>query len=87
VVGTGAGSGDTFGRMWSVPFPTASTIKLAILYELVKRADEGTLSLDDTYLQDESAADKAIERLAAAAYNYCARLGGAAPETGGQIHR
>jgi hypothetical protein len=87
VVGTGAGSGDTFGRMSSVPFPTASIIKLAILYELVKRADEGTLSLDDTYLQDESAADKAIERLATAAYNYCARLGGAAPETGRQLHR
>jgi beta-lactamase class A len=28
------------------PFPTASTIKLAILYELLKQAEEGALSLD-----------------------------------------
>lgn len=29
-------------------FPTASTIKLAILYELFRQVDEGTLRLDDT---------------------------------------
>jgi beta-lactamase class A len=49
-------SGDTFERMSSVPFPTASTIKLAILYELVRRADEGTLSLDDTIRLDRKRA-------------------------------
>ena len=49
-------SGDTFERMASVPFPTASTIKLAILYELVKRADEGALSLDDTIRLDRTRA-------------------------------
>ena len=49
-------SGDTFERMASVPFPTASTIKLAILYELVKRAFEGTLSLNDTIQLDRKRA-------------------------------
>ena len=49
-------SGDTFERMASVPFPTASTIKLAILYELVKRAGEGTLSLNDTIQLDRNRA-------------------------------
>lgn len=29
------------------PFPTASTIKLAILYELLKQAEDGTLQLDE----------------------------------------
>jgi beta-lactamase class A len=40
--------GDGFERLSTVPFPAASTIKLAVLYELVKRADERSLSLDDT---------------------------------------
>lgn len=33
-------------RLAREPFPTASAIKVPILYELLKRADEGTLSLD-----------------------------------------
>lgn len=33
-------------RLEREPFPTASAIKVPILYELLKRADEGTLSLD-----------------------------------------
>jgi beta-lactamase class A len=45
-------NGTSFERMSAVPFPTASTIKLAILYELVKRADEGSLTLDDTITLD-----------------------------------
>lgn len=41
-------SGERFGRMQDEQFPTASTIKLAILYELFKQADEGKLRLDDS---------------------------------------
>ena len=33
-------------RLEREPFPTASAIKVPILYELLKRADEGTLQLD-----------------------------------------
>ena len=39
-------SGEEFGRLEQQPFPTASTIKLAILYELFRQADEGRVSLD-----------------------------------------
>lgn len=48
--------GDGFERLSSTAFPTASTIKLAILYELVKRADERQLSLDDTLVLDRARA-------------------------------
>jgi beta-lactamase class A len=40
-------SGEELGRLERQEFPTASTIKLAILYELFKQADEGRLRLDD----------------------------------------
>jgi beta-lactamase class A len=49
-------NGDGFERMSNVPFPTASIIKLAILYELVKRADEKSLTLDDTIVLDRKRA-------------------------------
>lgn len=49
-------NGDGFERMSNVPFPTASIIKLAILYELVKRADERALTLDDTIVLDRTRA-------------------------------
>ena len=39
-------TGDRIERLPSTVFSTASTIKLAILYEFFKQADEGTLSLD-----------------------------------------
>jgi beta-lactamase class A len=39
-------SGEEVGRLEWQEFPTASTIKLAILYELFKQADERRLSLD-----------------------------------------
>lgn len=39
-------NGDRFDRLADEPFPTASTIKLAVLYELFKRADEGDVRLD-----------------------------------------
>jgi beta-lactamase class A len=40
-------SGDQVAtRLEHEPFPTASAIKVAILYELLKRADEGSLTLD-----------------------------------------
>ena len=40
-------SGERFGRFQDEQFPTASTIKLAILYELFKQTDEGKLRLDE----------------------------------------
>jgi len=40
-------SGERFGRLQDEQFPTASTIKLAILYELFKQADEGKQRLDE----------------------------------------
>ena len=39
-------SGERFARLDGTQFPTASTIKLAILYELLKQAEEGRISLD-----------------------------------------
>jgi beta-lactamase class A len=39
-------SGDRFERLETTPFPTASTIKLAILYELLRQADAGAIALD-----------------------------------------
>jgi beta-lactamase class A len=49
-------SGDRFERAALQTFPTASTIKLAILYELMARADAGALSLDDTAALDRARA-------------------------------
>lgn len=40
-------SGARFGRLQSEVFPAASTIKLAILYELFRQADEGKVKLDE----------------------------------------
>lgn len=40
-------SGERFERLPEEVFPLASTIKLAILYELFKQADEGRLDLDE----------------------------------------
>lgn len=45
-------SGDRLTRLDTVPFPTASTIKLTILYELFKQADEGRIRLDETRTLD-----------------------------------
>jgi beta-lactamase class A len=39
-------SGERFARLDGTQFPTASTIKLAVLYELLKQADEGRVALD-----------------------------------------
>lgn len=47
-------SGDEIGRLERQAFPTASTIKLAILYELFRQADEGRLSLDTQARLDRS---------------------------------
>ena len=49
-------SGDKFARLENVPFPTASTIKLAILYELFVQADEGRVALDRATPLDRSRA-------------------------------
>lgn len=40
-------SGERFERLGSEPFPLASTVKLAILYELFKQSDEGRLRLGE----------------------------------------
>jgi Beta-lactamase enzyme family len=40
-------TGERFERLQTTTFPTASTIKLAILYELFKQADEGRINLDE----------------------------------------
>jgi beta-lactamase class A len=39
-------SGERFERLAGQAFPTASTIKLAILYELFRQSEEGRLNLD-----------------------------------------
>ncbi|HXH05204.1 MAG TPA: serine hydrolase, partial [Vicinamibacterales bacterium] len=39
--------GESFTRLPDEVFPAASTIKLAILYELFRQADEGRVSLDE----------------------------------------
>ena len=39
-------SGEEIGRLERREFPTASTIKLAVLYELFRQADEGRVTLD-----------------------------------------
>jgi beta-lactamase class A len=39
-------TGEEIGRLERQEFPTASTIKLAVLYELFKQADEGRVRLD-----------------------------------------
>jgi beta-lactamase class A len=47
-------SGEEFGRLETQAFPTASTIKLAILYELFRQADEGRVALDTPAPLDRS---------------------------------
>ena len=47
---------ERFTRLERAPFPAASTIKLALLYELFRRADEGSIRLDDVRPMDRSRA-------------------------------
>lgn len=49
-------TGERFARLGETQFPTASTIKLAILYELLKQADEGRLRLDTSTPLDRARA-------------------------------
>lgn len=49
-------SGTRFTRLETEVFPTASTIKLAILYELFAQAQEGRLALDKPLTLDRAAA-------------------------------
>ena len=49
-------SGERFGHLEHQVFPTASTIKLAIVYELFKRADEGTVDLEQKITLDRAKA-------------------------------
>lgn len=48
----GLESDERFERNAREVFPTASTIKLAILYELFRQADEGRVNLDETKTLD-----------------------------------
>jgi len=49
-------SGDRFAHLERETFPTASTIKLTLVYELFKQADEGKIRLDETMRLDRSKA-------------------------------
>jgi beta-lactamase class A len=49
-------TGDRFSRLETTAFPAASTIKLAILYELLRRADAGEVDLDAAAPLDRSRA-------------------------------
>jgi beta-lactamase class A len=49
-------SGERFARLEQAAFPAASTIKLAILYELFRQADAGTVALDQVAPMDRSRA-------------------------------
>ena len=49
-------SGERFARLEHTAFPTASTIKLAILYELLRQADAGRIALDQVAPMDRSRA-------------------------------
>ncbi len=49
-------SGDRFGHLDRDVFPTASTIKLAIVYELFKQVDEGKIRLEQTIVLDRKQA-------------------------------
>jgi len=48
-------SGERIGHLETAVFPTASTIKLAIVYELFKQVEEGRVRLDQTIVLDRSA--------------------------------
>src|SRR2546423_10318045 len=49
-------SGDRFAHLERETFPTASTIKLTLVYELFKQAEEGKIRLDDTLVLDRAKA-------------------------------
>jgi beta-lactamase class A len=49
-------SGERFGHLERAVFPTASAIKLAIVYELFRQVDEGRVRLDDTLTLDRKKA-------------------------------
>src|SRR5947208_7110684 len=49
-------SGDRIAHLERETFPTASTIKLAVVYELFRQAAEGRIRLDDTIALDRAKA-------------------------------
>jgi beta-lactamase class A len=49
-------SGERISHLGAAVFPTASSIKIAILYELFKQVDEGRVRLDETITLDRSKA-------------------------------
>src|SRR5947207_396436 len=49
-------SGERIGHLEDATFPTASAIKLAIVYELFKQAEEKRITLDETLTLDRKQA-------------------------------
>src|SRR3982074_2752707 len=49
-------SGERIAHLERETFPTASTIKLTLVYELFKQAEEGKIRLDDTIRLDRAVA-------------------------------
>ena len=49
-------SGDRFAHLETSTLPTASTIKLALVYELFKQVEEGRIRLEDTLVLDRAKA-------------------------------
>jgi len=49
-------SGDRFAHLERETFPTASTIKLTLVYELFKQVEEGRIRLDETLALDRAKA-------------------------------
>ena len=49
-------SGERISHLGNAVFPTASSIKIAIVYELVKQVDEGRVRLDEAITLDRSKA-------------------------------
>jgi len=49
-------SGDRFAHLERETFPTASTIKLTLVYELFKQSQEGRIRLDETLVLDRTKA-------------------------------
>jgi len=49
-------SGDRFAHLETSTLPTASTIKLALVYELFKQVEEGRVRLEDTLVLDRTKA-------------------------------
>ena len=68
-------SGERFERQADQPFPTASTIKLAVLYELLQQVDEHRLTLDEPKPIAERHARRRERRAGRSCRVRCSRCG------------